>query len=598
MKQLNSTFLASSLSAFLLSTAGNAALAQAPATTPQDLNRATPPARDGSNRVVTTGSGTITLCPFASSEIPVTINRVEIDGSTILSAQDVEKSYAGLRGTPTTLSEVCTIRDRLIVSYRNAGYPLTRVELPEQRIGAEGVIRFKAVEAGLSNLTVVDNGQSKPFANVVDGFAGRLRANTAGKPLKWAEVERFALLMRDTPGLVARLELRPGALAPTALAAPAPDVAAGDDAAPVQTQPTPQQLAPLDLFVTVEKPERFGGFISLQRNSADVFGRYAGAVGGSIRGVMPWGGDELSAVLYSTQTGRQAVGQVGYEWRHATGLTLKASAAYAETKPGRSFAPLDLKGQSTSFTVNASYPFILRSAFQVEGSTGIDYVDQDNFIFEDQSISNDKVRVSSTKLSTLWRDVQERRAKASAWVEYRQGLESFDASLPGDPFLSRIDADPQAALWRVRAEGEFRLRRNWPGIAVAGDAQFADDVLVSFEQYQVGNLTFGRGYDPGTITGDRGYGGRVELLGGRYQPQGYDQFWGEPYAFYDAAHVERLSASAIEPELDVASYGGGIRFRYADRMSFDIGAAQALDVPGLNQKKPGAQFLMNLTIQF
>ncbi|MDX2233562.1 MAG: ShlB/FhaC/HecB family hemolysin secretion/activation protein [Hyphomonadaceae bacterium] len=604
MKKLSTSMLASSLGAILLSALGESLLgadasAQTPTISPQDIERASPPPDDGANRVSTVGQGVISLCPFAASTIPVTINRVEIAGSTVLTEDDVRKSYAGIEGRPTTLAAVCDIRERLIVSYRRAGYPLTRVELPEQRIGAEGVIRFNAVEASLASVRVTDNAQSPRFANVVDGFAKELTKSTQGQPLKWAAVERFALLMRDTPGLVARLELRPGAVTPEPLVAPVV-VAPNEAAAPVQTPPavTPAELAPLDLFVTLEPPERYGAFMSIQRNSADVFGRYAGVVGGQIRGVMPWGGDELSAVLYSTQTGRQAVGQVAYEWRHGNGFTLRASAAYAETKPGKSFAPLDLKGQSVSYNLNASYPFVLRSAYQLEGVTGLDYVDQDNFIFEDQSISNDRVRVSYTRLNALWRDVEQRRARASASVEYRQGMKAFDASRPGDPFLSRLDAQPQAGSWRVRAEGEYRLRRNYPGVALAGDAQFSDKVLVSYEQYQVGNLTFGRGYDPGTITGDRGYGGRVELLGGRYQPQGYDQLYGEPYAFYDAARVERLSIASTEPELDVASYGGGLRFRYGDRASFDIGAAQALDRPGRDQKKPGAQFLMNLTIQF
>jgi hemolysin activation/secretion protein len=598
MKQLSPHFLATSIGAILLSAAGGTAFAQAPTNvTPQDINQASPPERDGSRRVVTTGQGTISLCPFADSAIPVTINRVEIEGGTILSPNDVEKSYAGIRGQATTLAAICDIRESLIVSYRNAGFPLTRVELPEQRIGAEGVIRFRAIEAGLTNLNVVDNAKSAPFTNVVTGFADRLKANTQGKPLKWAEVERFALLMRDTPGLVARLELRPGATTPVAETAPVADPAApAPETAPVTT---PATIAPLDLFVTVEPPERFGGFISLQRNSADVFGRYAGAVGGQIRGLMPWGGDELSGVLYSTQTGRQAVAMAAYEWRHATGLTLKGSLAYAETKPGRDFAALDLKGQSTSFTLSAAYPFILRSAIQLEGTTALEYVDQDNFIFEDQSISNDKVRVSSTKLSFLWRDVQERRARASAQVEYRQGLESLDASQLGDPTLSRIGADPQATVWRARVEGEYRLRRNWPGVAVAADMQEADDILVSYEQYQVGNLTFGRGYDPGTVTGDKGYGGRIEVLGGRYTPEGYDQFSGEPYVFHDWAHTEQLATAAIDPERDLGSWGGGLRFRYADRASLDIGVAQAVHKPSrLSIKEPPPQFLMNLAIQF
>ncbi len=592
MKHLSHSVLASSIGAFLLSTAASGAWAQAPVpptrpVTPPDISQATPPARDGSNRVSTVGQGTISLCPFASSTIPVTINKVEIVGSSVLTAQSIDKTYADIRGQPTTLAAVCDIRERLIVEYRRLGFPLTRIELPEQRIGAEGTIRFHAVEAGLANVRVTDNGKVAPFTNIVEAYADRLRDSSVGQPLKWANVERFALLMRDTPGVVARLELRPGATEPAVQVTPP-----ADGAEPVATPPavTPSTLSPLDLFVTVEPPERFGGFIGLQRNSADVFGRYAGVVGGQIRGVMPWGGDELSGVLYSTQTGRQAVGSLSYEWRHGSGLLLKGMAAYAETRPGRAFAPLDLKGQSTSFTLSASYPFILRSAFQMEGVAGLDYVDQDNFIFEDQTISNDKVRVASLKMNTLWRDVQNRRTKASLNIEYRQGLDFLDATQEGDPLLSRIGADPQAPVWRVRGEAEVRIRRNQPGVSVAVDAQLADDQLVSFEQYQVGNLTFVRGVDPGTVTGDRGYGGRLELLGGRYSVTGNDQFQAEPFGFFDAAHVESLAIGAITPKQDLTSYGGGLRLRYSDRVAFEVGGAKAENRP--------PQFLMNLTYQF
>jgi len=593
MKQLKPTFLASSLGALLLSTAASTAFAQAPPTntTPQDINRTSPPPRDGERRVTTTGISTISLCPFRESSIPVTINSVTVEGSTVLPPSSIDRSYKSVRGQATTLSVVCTIRENLILEYRRLGFPLTRIELVEQRIGSDGAIKFRAVEAGLASVNVIDNAKSAPFTNIVEGYADRLKGAAVGRPLKWAEIERFALLMRDTPGVVARLEMRPGQNAVQV----EPNAPAAENA-PVTT---PATIAPLDLFVTIEPPERFGGFISLQRNSADVFGRYAGVIGGQIRGVMPWGGDELSGVLYSTQTGRQAVASLAYEWRHASGLLLKASGAYAETSPGRSFAQLDLVGQSTSFTLSAAYPFVLRSAVQVESTLGFDYVDQDNFIFEDQSISSDQIRVGSLKTSVLWRDVEQRRSKASGWVEYRQGLDTLDATQVGDPMLSRVGADPQASLWRVRGEGEFRVRRNWAGVAVAADAQFADDPLVSFEQYQVGNLTFGRGYDPGTVTGDQGYGARIELLGGRYQPEGYDQFMIEPFAFHDWANVERFTGPPQFRERDLASYGAGVRFRYADRASLEVGVAQAVHKASvLDVKEPPPQFLMNFTVQF
>lgn len=589
MKSRNPSALSTSLGAFLMTTAAGAALAQAPvgpSTTPQDINRANAPSRDGENKVTTLGQGDVSLCPFATSEISVTINSVVVSGNTVLSQDTIDKAGSKLRGAPTKLSAVCEIRNELIDAYRAKGYPLTRVELPEQRITSDGVLKFVAVEAGLRAVEVTDNAKSAPFANIVDGYAARLRATTVGEPLKWAQVERFALLMRETPGVVARLELRPGA------AASPPPANAGDPIA------TPSAQAPLDLYVSLEKPDRFAGFYSLQRNSADVFGRYAGVVGGQMRGVMPWGGDELSGALFSTQTGRQAVGLLSYEWRHGSGLALKGSAAYAETKPGRTFAPLDLKGQSTSFGLNATYPFLLRSSYRLEGSVGLEYVDQDNFIFEDDTISNDKIRIGTTKLALSWRDIQQRRANASAWVEYRNGLESFDATVAGDPLLSRVDANPQAESYRIRAQGEFRLRRDGPGVSVAGDAQIADEVLVSFEQYQVGNLTFGRGYDPGTIVGDRGYGGRVEVMGGRFAAPVLPELQFEPYTFYDATHVESLSASALEPERNIDSWGAGLRLKYAERGALDIGFARGLDTPARNQKKPGPQFLMNLIIQF
>lgn len=605
MKYLSPSFLATSIGALLLSTTANSAFAQsvAPSTTPQDLQRATPP-KPEANRVTTVGQGQISLCPFSSSTIPVTINQVELsgglNGAPTLSQAQIDKAFSDVRGKPTTLSVVCQIRQRLILAYRASGYPLTRVELPPQKISSDGVLRFTAVESTLQSVRIDDKVKSKPFTNIVEGYANQLRGNTEGVPLRWANVERFALLMRDTPGVVARLELRPvtstgQASAPAAVEQPVPAPTSGE--VPIAT-PGQTSVAPLDLYVSLEKPERFSGFVGVQRNSADVFGRYAGVLGGRVRGLLPWGGDELSGVVYSTQTGRQAVGLVTYEYHHPSGLQLKGTAAYARTAPGRQFAPLDLRGKSYSVSLQASYPIILRSAFQWEGTAGFDYVNQENFVFTDQATSTDRVRVASLGTNVLWRDVQDRKAKVQASAEYRVGVDAFNASQKGDPHLARADAKPQSSLWRLRAEGEYRIHRDWPGISVAADAQIANKSLLSFEQYQVGNLTFGRGYDPGTVTGDRGYGGRVELLGGRYAPKRLPDLQVEPYAFYDGAHVEQLSPTSLNPKRDLTSYGGGVRFRYSNKVSLDVGAAQALDIPGLNQKKPGPQFLMNLAYQF
>ena len=108
-------------------------------------------------------------------------------------------------------------------------------------------------------------------------------------------------------------------------------------------------------------------------------------------------------------------------------------------------------------------------------------------------------------------------------------------------------ANPGATV--VRANGTVRV--TWggrpamggvggPWLEVNPQLQWTDQSLLAYEQYQIGNFTVGRGYDPGAASGDRAYAAQVQAG----WPIGFHA-WGErsvaePYVFYDAAHLENL----------------------------------------------------------
>ena len=48
-------------------------------------------------------------------------------------------------------------------------------------------------------------------------------------------------------------------------------------------------------------------------------------------------------------------------------------------------------------------------------------------------------------------------------------------------------------------------------LALAPRAQYSPDVLLSYEQISAGNYTVGRGYDPGTLTGDSVFGVSTDM---------------------------------------------------------------------------------------
>jgi hemolysin activation/secretion protein len=125
--------------------------------------------------------------------------------------------------------------------------------------------------------------------------------------------------------------------------------------------------------------------------------------------------------------------------------------------------------------------------------------------------------------------------------------------------------------------------------------QYAWHPLLSFEQFSVGNYTVGRGYDPGTLLSDRGWGTQGEIRFGTTVPKTPVKPALEAYLFWDHAKVNSLERLfVVDQPGKLNSVGGGARISF-NRFAVDAGLAVPLSRVGIPARKPDPRFLISLT---
>jgi hemolysin activation/secretion protein len=132
-------------------------------------------------------------------------------------------------------------------------------------------------------------------------------------------------------------------------------------------------------------------------------------------------------------------------------------------------------------------------------------------------------------------------------------------------------------------------------LALGARLQYAAKPLLSFEEFSAGNYTVGRGYDPGSLLGDRGYGTQAEVRIGSRTPRGPHRAAVEGYGFWDHAWVHNLDKLFVVAGSDhLNSVGAGARVNF-DRFALDAALAVPLTRIGVDNRRPGARFLISLT---
>jgi len=559
-----------------------AASAQAPPRPPtrEEIERTRPPPPARPPRL--TVEGGIERAPCALDDerfraIRFTPRAVAFDHLRGLPAEALRSAYEPFLGTEQPISVVCEIRDRAATILRDAGY-VAAVEIPEQRI-ADGDIRFDVLMARLVAVHV--RGDAGRSERTIARYLERL---TRSEVFNRFEAERYLLPASDLPGLDVRLRLRSAQAAP------------GEVVGEVSVVRTPGLVE-----------------ANVQDLGASALGRWGGLVRAELYGLTGLG-DRTGVALFSTADAHeQQTIQIGHEMRiGAEGLTLSGDFTYSWARPTLPGPNLHVRATTLLATAEARYPLVRRQSASVWGALGLDLIDQDVSV-AGLPLTRDRLRVGFARLDFTAADRRSFGERAlyngaePLWrvggsLELRRGLSgqgcgpAFARCVgPGLVPPSRLEGNPQAILLRFEGGAEYRPLPRL-AFALGLRAQVTGQPLLAFEEYAAGNYTIGRGYDPGTLLGDRGIGVSAEIRYGSLLRARGKAFALQPFAFFDSAWVsneDRLFAPGGPQHL--ASLGAGLRASWNDRARLEAMVAVPLNRAGLLGDRPDPRFLVSLT---
>ena len=524
-------------------------------------------------------------CPLAGpefSDVRFTLKSVDFTGLISVDPTSLTSSYADYVGQEVPVSVVCDIRDRAATILRSDGY-LAAVQVPPQTID-QGNVRFDVLMARMTSVQVRGNaGPSEPLLQkYIEKLAAQpvFNINTA---------DRYLLLARDIPGLDVRLSLRP-----------------------VSTESGGQPGEVVGEFNVVRTP--IYADVNIQNFGSKEVGRFGGLARLRFNGLTGMG-DETVISGYSTSDFKeQQVLQASHEFRvGGEGLKFGANFTYAWTRPELA-GGFDIQSETLVAGAYASFPFVRKQSRNIFGTVGLDYINQRTDILGIRT-NEDRLSIAYARLdfnqieqgSISGRDgysAFEPKWGIGGSLEIRQGLDILDASQGCGPAFvncigqtvipTRADGDPTAFVVRGQAKIDFRPT---PLLALTlkPRLQYSPDALFSYEEISGGNYTTGRGYDPGTIIGDSGYGLQTEISYGSLLPETPEAIAVQPYLFFDMMGVWNKNIPG-DP-LKLYSAGGGVRMTIGQQASLDLTAVVPLKRTAFQTRRDSARALLTLTVQ-
>ncbi len=507
-------------------------------------------------------------CPLSRSDLKFTLKTVDFAGALKVDPRKLDAAYTSDVGREIGLAEVCRIRDLAGQVLFRQGI-LARVEIPPQKIEG-GRLQLSVIEAHVVSVQV--HGDAGPAQDKVETYLDKLRGM---RPFDIRKAQRYLLLASDLPGIRVAAALRPAA----------------------------EGSGAVDLVVFVSR-KPIDALANLQN-----YGSYALGPGGGVARVDFNGftrfGERTSMVVYSTlDNAEQRVFELLSEGRLGSdGLTARGLASYGLSAPGGDLAPLRLQGRSLVLDSALVYPVIRARRGNLNLGAGFDLIDQRTAFAEGGVLSEDHLRVLFAHADA------EHRWRSAPWfpaglvgadMDIRRGIRGLGASAPGSDDLSRIGGRSDGLVVRGDAHLDLTFLSQLSG-RILFSGQYSGTPLLAYEQFAVGNLTIGRGYDPSALTGDEGAAGSVELHAG---PFGAPPSWKAPvglsvsaFGFYDVAAVFTRAVGGTDRT--VHSAGGGLDFQLTPRAKLALIYAHPFDKTSeFLPAPPSPRLLLSLTASF
>jgi hemolysin activation/secretion protein len=483
----------------------------------------------------------------------------EIRGDTLLSFDTLMAIFAKRTGTNVTVSDITQAASDLQMDYRNRGYPTVKVVIPEQKL-TNGIVKIRVFEGRLSEIIVAQNHYFS--SNNVMRALPSLRTNIIlNGPLFQAELDRanrnqdrqiypqieeglqentsvLHLQVKDRLPLHAKVDFNN-------LSSPGtPDLRVNtsasyqnlwqlEHAVGLQYSFSPESYKAGESWNFYDQPlvANYGGFYRLPLAGAESVEQSVAAKPQS------FGYDEAThRFRLPAPTGRPELNFYASRSAIDTDVTTLSSGTLFNTN-GNSLTRQDLQQDITinsALGAHLNLPLQASASFQSGLSPGIDYKGYELTSYKTNiftltsqildTISNPGHVTTNINVSTVNSPVPTTSRSVNylpLWLRYDAGLRdalgmtSFGLGLSANTWYSGSSRNLELITGSTQSSGywviltpsmsrDFMFHTNWV-LSLHAEGQWADQPLISSEQYGLGGVNSIRGYQEGEVFGDTGW---------------------------------------------------------------------------------------------
>lgn len=510
-----------------------------------------------------TSGPVIIEAPKGAEKVKFTLKSVNVTGDSVYSDAQLSQIWSDKIGQTITLADVYGFAQELTVKYRNDGYILTQVVVPEQTISG-GNVTLRVVEGFVDKVTI--QGTTRSNIGYLQGFAENLRAE---RPLNAKTLERYVLIMNDLAGMNTRAVLTPSAT-----------VAGASDVTLIVGQKS------YDFFGQVDnRGSRYLGPIQLNagmriNNPTGLFDSV------SLQYVRDPAHHEMDSELdYFALSYSVPLNYYGTKLTVGGGIT--------STQPGYTLDPLDVHGNAKTVSIEVSHPVMRTRNESLYVALKYNYLN--SYRKDNVSAAPVEDRLSVFRLAGTYQLTDRFVGINTINLELSKGMK-FLASDKGDANMTRALGDPQ--FFKATLEIS-RLQRLTSMFDLYGSVtgQTTPDTLLASEEFGVGGVNYGSAYDSSEITGEKGVAGRLELRANN--PIETPLRLMQLYGFYDAGKVwDTDNATPADRERSLTDTGMGVRANFNDNFAGTFEAALPLTRDVATQGDRDLRFFGSLTAKF
>ena len=472
------------------------------------------------------------------------IERFEINANTLLSPEEVGRIVKPYTGKNKDFADIQRALEALEQGFRDRGYGVVQVLLPEQDI-TRGVVRFHVLQPKVGRV-VIEGNTHFDAANIRHSLPSVKEGETPNSK----DIARNLQITAEHPVKQTNVLLKSGAS---------------------------DEQVDVNIKVTDDKPWR--GFLILDNTGTTDTGNYRLGIGFQHSNV--FNSDHVFTAQYvtsPTELDQVSVYGVGYRIPfYGLNSSLDLIAGYSDVDSGTVQGLFNVSGQGTIGSARWNYYLPKSADYEHRVAFGLDYRAFENqVLLEGESIVPDvTVHPASLTYSGLW------RGTASELSFYASGAKNIPGGKNGDDAAfqaSRSGASADYSVFRYGFNFVRQFQSEWQ-TRLGFSGQYTREPLVSGEQFGIGGPDSVRGYDLRELADDRGMAAQLEL----YTPDFArnvglsDSYKLRLLGFFDYGSVSRVDPLPDETaDAFIKSAGMGLRMGYRKSVVLRLDLAQIL----------------------